>query len=213
MSEQRLAGNGAGLIRERAMAAAVQSALERLYQLDPVADVRAYIQPVTAGRESLLVREAEDGALELALHIPQLAARDLDLESGDLDPLCQLIEGVSHFVYITHRATQQREATALELELQAEVDKWIVLGASLSPLDVARSRRLRARLYERVSFVHDDESELGERYRVANLAAARFVRTLEQRYLATQRFVELRQALRVFFRNGQEDKIRLGRAA
>ncbi len=213
MSEQRLAGNGAGLIRERAMAAAVQSALERLYQLDPVADVRAYIQPVTAGRESLLVREADDGALELALHIPQLAARDLDLESGDLDPLCQLIEGVSHFVYITHRATQQREATALELELQAEVDKWIVLGASLSPLDVARSRRLRARLYERVSFVHENESELGERYRVANLAAARFVRTLEQRYLATRRFVELRQALRVFFRNGQEDKIRLGRAA
>jgi hypothetical protein len=79
--------------------------------------------------------------------------------------------------------------------------------------DAARSASLRARLYERIAFHHEDGSEAGERYRVANEAAHRFVRRLEREYLEHARFREMRAELRRFFRFGQEEKLRLGRAA
>jgi hypothetical protein len=210
-SFHRLEGNGVGLVRERALATVVQEALERLYQLDRVADVGDYLKEAEAGeREALLVREAEDGALEMRLRLPPLEG-----EAG-LDALCQIIEGVSHFVYVVERARVEREATQLEMELQAEVDKWVVLAASMASrgsLDVDRSADLRARLYERVSYEHAETSELGERYRLANGAAHRFVRRLERDYVGSSRFGEMRTELRRFFHVGQEEKLRLGRVA
>jgi hypothetical protein len=210
-----LAGNGVLLVRERAVAAAVQHALERLYQLDRVADIGAFVQAAEDGeREALLVREAEDGGVEMALRLPALAGREFDLsEARDLDPLCQIIEGVSHFVYLADRAHGGREATQLEMELQAEVDKYVILAASLGAVDERASARLRESLYELVSFEHPGGTEVGDRYRLANALAARFVFRLERSFLAAGRFTEMRGELRRFYRMGQEGKIRLGRAA
>jgi hypothetical protein len=205
---RRLEGNGAGLVRERALATRVQSALERVYRLDRVADVGDYVLGAREGeREALLVHQADDGALEMSVRLPLLEAE------ARLDTMCQIIEGVSHFVYVVERARVGREATQLELEVQAEVDKWVVLAASMRDVDADGSATLRARLYERVAFAHDADSELGERYRVANGVANRFVRRLEREYLGAARFVDLRAELRRFFHVGQEEKLRLGRAA
>ena len=211
----RLAGNGVLLVRERAVAAAVQRALERLYQLDGVSDVKEFIRPASEGeREALFVREGDDGTVEMALRLPMLGKKELDVTTdADLDPLCQIIEGVSHFVYLADRAEGGREATQLEMELQAEVDKYVVLAASLGALDEQRSALLRARLYDAVSFEHAPGTELGERYRLANDLAARFVFRLERLYLASRRFGEMQGELRRFYRMGQEEKLRLGRAA
>jgi hypothetical protein len=119
---------------------------------------------------------------------------------------------VSHFVYLADRAQSAREATQLEMELQAEVDKYVVLASSVRALDLSTSAKLRARLYERVHYAHDSATEMGERYRVANDAAHGFVRRLE-RHLPGRRFGAMQEELRRFFRMGQADKVRLGRAA
>jgi hypothetical protein len=203
-----LAGNGVELVRERSLAARIQTGLERMYQLDRVADVVDYVRSGDEGeRESLLVRQADDGAVEVSLRLPLLEGE------ASLDAVCQIIEGVSHFVYVVERARVDREATQLELELQAEVDKWVVFAASMRAFDAARSAALRARLYEPAAFAHDEGSEAGERYRIANDMAHRFVRGLERRYVEHGRFGEMRAELRRFFRVGQEEKLRLGRAA
>jgi hypothetical protein len=196
-----LEGNGVGLVREIALASRVQRGLERLYRLERAADVDAFVALADDGeREALLVREAEDGALELALRVPRL--------DGDLDPICQIIEGVSHFVYLSDRATRRREATQLELEVQAEVDKYVVLAESIAGFDETTSRRLRERLYEDVAFVHAADSPEGERYRVANACARRFTSRLEREFVARARFGELHAALRAFFHMGQGEKLR-----
>ncbi len=208
MSEQQLAGNGVVLVRERALARAVQQALERMYQIEDGPDVHAFVAPADEGeRESLHLRRGEDGVLEVSLRLPSL--------TPGLDALCQLIEGVSHFVYVAERARVELEATQLELELQAEVDKYVVLLAA-GELDsddaaLARSASLRARLYERVRFYHAAGSERGERYRVANATAAQFALRLEREFIAAGRLVQMRDELRRFFRMGQEGKLRAAR--
>lgn len=181
--------------------ARVQLALERFYEIQRVADVTDYVRPAPAGREQLLVREAPDGAVEMRLELPPF--------KNDLDGVCQVIEGVSHFVYVAMRAAEGRASTALELEIQAEVDKYVVLSGDIESLDVERSSLLRERLYEHNAFLHGKESELGERYRVANQTASRFIRKLERAHIAGRRFGELRRELHQFFRCGQEEKLRL----
>ncbi|MFO0670255.1 MAG: hypothetical protein U0235_11600 [Polyangiaceae bacterium] len=200
-SERYLRGNGVELVREREVARRVQRALSRLYALEGDDDVRDFIEPAGAGeRETLLVRQSEEGGLEIALRLAPL--------TDALDGFCQLIEGVSHFVYVAHRAEVERETTQLELEIQAEVDKYVVLAAAIERLDENKSGELRRRLYDDVAFVHGAESERGDRYRVANAVAKRFTRRIEREFVAKNRFGEMQGALRAFFRMGQADKLR-----
>jgi len=191
-----LRGFGVDIVREREIACRVQALIERFYGIARVADVTDFIER-GAGREQLIVRSADDGAVEMRLELPRI--------DDDLDGVCQIIEGVSHFVYVATRASQDRTTTALELEIQAEVDKYVVLAGDLETLDVDRSARLRKRLYEHVTF---SNALLEERYRIANDAALRFTRRLEKTHVAERRYSALRNELHAFFASGQEDKLR-----
>jgi hypothetical protein len=211
-NERVLEGNGVNLVREIALAGRIQRGLEALYRLDRAADVDAFVTHADEGqREALLVRESEDG-LELQLRVPRLGDASVDVDGPSLDPLCQIIEGVSHFVYLADRASLGREATQLELEVQAEVDKYVILASALmrgsAHFDARTSRRLRERLYDDVSFVHEADTVEGERYRMANGCARRFTGRLERDYVTRARFGELQGELRRFFHMGQTEKLR-----
>lgn len=209
MSRSPLEGNGVALVREIALAKRIQTGLETLYRLERAADVDEFVTHAGEGeREALLVRETT-GGLELSLRVPRLAERSFDVDDGaGLDPICQIIEGVSHFVYLADRAARERETTQLELELQAEVDKYVVLAASVERFDEAKSSRLRRRLFEAVSYVDRPDTEAGERYRIANARAHRFTGRLERDFVARARYPELRDELRRFFHMSQGDKLR-----
>lgn len=147
-------------------------------------------------RESLLLRQSE-GELEMALVVPEMG-------ENDHDAWLQWAEGVSHFVYVANRVRQELPATQLELELQAEVDKFVLLVLEQLPYDREEALTVHSRLYERVRFLHEPGTELGERYRTANDLAARFVRRLLGRGDAATH-----ATLRRFYRAGQAEKIRL----
>lgn len=176
----------------------LQRRLERFYHLEATPDVRGFVrQSVEAGeREQLLLRESDEG-LEMALVVPSGAA-------NDHDAWLQLAEGVSHFVYVANRARQELPSTQLELELQAEVDKFVLLVLERVPYPRDEAFEMHSRLFERVSFLHEPGTELGDRYRTANDLAARFVRRLMVRQGDATH-----AALRRFYRAGQAEKIRL----
>ncbi|HVJ89746.1 MAG TPA: hypothetical protein VM580_08060 [Labilithrix sp.] len=198
-----LEGNGVQLVREIALANRIQRGLENLYRLDRTADVDAFVKHAgEGGREGLFIRETSDG-LELVLHLPKL-----DEAGEDLDSIGQIIEGVSHFVYLADRASRERVTTQLELELQAEVDKYVVLAASLDGFDEETSQHLRGRLYERVTYLQPSNTAEGERYRIANERARRFTGRLEREFVARARYRELRDELHRFFHMSQGDKLR-----
>ncbi len=206
-----LAGNGVMLVRERAVARTVQTALERLYRIDENPPVDSFVMEADEDeREALFLRQTGD-SLEICVRLPSLPEND----DGSLDRMCQIIEGVSHFVMVTERARAERETTHLELEMQAEVDKYVVLATALArrgTFDRTTSNRLRAQLYEGASFVHERETETGDRYRLASQAAARFVRRIERGYAVSRNIDDMRSHLRRFFAASQEGKLRLAAA-
>jgi hypothetical protein len=196
--------------RRRSLPARIQERLSRYYRLDSAPPVDDFLRPADGdARESLLIRET-GGELELALHLPREA-----MEGGaapGLDVLCQVVEGVSHFLYVAERARRRQPATQLELELQAEIDKYLLLaqGQAYSP---ERSRHVRARLFERVTFTDPAGTETGDRYRMANELAARFAGRLEEVFARRGLFEEMSVALRRFYWAGQTEKIEMARAA
>ncbi len=159
--------------------ARVVRALERYYQAsvdDPRPFVRAHDEP--GGREVLLVRQGDE-ELEVSLFLPARLASGT-WETFSLDERCQVVEGASHFLTICARARADRTTTQLELELQAEVDKWLILSNG-GRLDHEADALLRDALYDptySLSFVHAANTTEGERYRLANNVAARFVHKL-----------------------------------
>jgi hypothetical protein len=179
----------------------IQRRLERFYGLESAPDVLDFVRIGDAGsRETLLLRES-DGELEVALILPPARSAKTD------DLWFQLVEGVSHFVYIAERARTGLPATRLELELQAEVDKFVLLTLRRAP--AVSSGTVLERLYQSVSFLHPPGSEAGDRYRLANDLAARFV----ARLLARGAWSRVERELRRFYRSGQAEKIRLASAA
>jgi hypothetical protein len=190
----------------RRAARRVQQKLERLYLLEPGPDVTRFVRRATRdGRETLLVHENDD-ELHLALILPREAASAP--EALD-DAYLQLVEGVSHFVHLSERARTELPTTALELELQAEVDKFVLFAFDDDGVPVDGHVPLREILYESGGFLHPEGTEMGERYRLATRLAARFA----ARIVARAKVGGAEELLRRFYRAGQAEKIRYATAA
>ncbi len=196
----------------RSLPARLQAMLARAYRLDAEPDIDAFVHLVEGGRrESLRVRESDE-ALELRLELPTAVLAEGEV---GLDDFCQVVEGVSHFLFVVERARRELPVTQLELELQAEVDKYLTLAVLASPggFSPERSAYLRVRLYAEGSYLHQAPSEEGGRYRLANALAGRFARVLEERFLLRGRHLELWELLRRFHGGGQAEKLALAQAA
>src|SRR5689334_20055467 len=95
-------------------------------------DERRALAPERCPREQLLLRAEPDG-LRVGLFVEGATIARLEasdprrrLDDGNLADFLLALEGVSHFVYVAHRMQAERPVSAVELELQAEVDKFVV---------------------------------------------------------------------------------------
>lgn len=135
------------------------------------------------------------------------------LDDANLPDYCTALEGVSHFHYLIWSAARGRNVSLLELELQADVDKY---ASALTLLTRQRNgafpASLHQRLFHRVRYLPDLNAESRRRYEEANRHAARFCRSLEERFLRrrSQRPEAFLSELRRFFRCGHQEKLRQG---
>ncbi len=166
-------------------------------------------------KEKLLVMQQDD-ALELSLFLdPEviscLAEHDpfQSLHDENLQAFLLALEGVSHFLYLGWNAGLDRSVTLLELELQAEVDKYVSALSLIRKQFKGRvPQELRARLFERCIF--DGTLQEGQltRYKDANRYAGKYCWQLENRYLKRKQVAAMWQDLRHFYRLPQGQKLR-----
>lgn len=207
------------------MLAVLQKYLTDIYQADHGFSVTDFLitDPALAGilgsgalvpntDESVLLSQDGDG-LSLSVYLDEEVLRRLDradpltaLKPGQLDDLCKVLEGISHFNYIVWRARQDQSVKLLELEMQAEIDKFVSTWTmALDQNEFELARRLHGWLFEEVSFNPELDREQVERYRAANDFAARFCHGLASRLDRDgDRALE---ELRRFYRLSQADKI------
>ena len=199
----------------------LQQGLEEMYRIDTGADVddfmigdaaRDAVCPVRRPREQLLVSE-ENGELALALFIDpralaNLAANDPSRRLGDhnLGDFLLAIEGVSHFIYAVCCARAERPVSQLELELQAEIDKYITCLLVTGP-ERAMSEVLRERLFGEALYDTDLDRDERARYIAANDNALRYATYLEKQFVVRHKITEMLAELRRFYRLGLAAKL------
>jgi hypothetical protein len=163
-------------------------------------------------REQLLVVES-DGEMNLALYIApsvlaNLTANDPGhaLDDRNLGDFLLAVEGVSHFIYAVCCANADRKVSQLELELQAEVDKYVTCLLAMDP-EASTSAVLRRRLFGDAEYEPDLDHDESHRYRAANDNAQRYAAWLEDTFVTRRRIPEMLGELRRFYRLGLAAKL------
>lgn len=204
----------------------VQAQLEAIYGLDQELDVQKFVVAsdevaralggTLRSDEELLVVE-EKGELEVALYFsPKLLERLKAYEGKDpstliaseLDSYCRLAEGVSHFLYLAYAANHGRTVSLLELETQAEVDKFA--SCLLHQWrDGARdwAEALHRRLFDDVRYNEQLQAHERQRYEEANRLSRAYCKRLLE-HVAERRMDKLLAELRYSYRLGADAKLR-----
>jgi hypothetical protein len=168
-----------------------------------------------SGRSEELLISESDGSLEIALYIcPDVLKRFEPYHSapaplfldGLLGSYCLIAEGVSHFVYLVHTAELGRRVSLLELEAQAEVDKFatgILYGWSDG---VEWARAFYRKLFDNIVLVDDLSDPEVWRYGEANRLAKTYCRRLLP-HVTARRMEGLLSELRYSYRLGAEAKL------
>lgn len=190
----------------------LQGVLQQVYEIDlqhRVADFTTS-DPAFARRygsshqpmEQLIFRE-DGGDVDVSLYLDHRVVAALDgLPDASLNMLCLAVEGVSHFVHFCWRSHYQVEVSLLELEIQAEVDKYVLLT------DLYGDQGMHRHLFEQYLYQSGMSRQLRERYKSANRFAAKYCNRLEKEYIRPGRTGPMLNELRRFCRKTQGEKIR-----
>lgn len=172
----------------------LQGLIERTYAIDPgirdisrfvvgdagyrrfYADAGQSIGSASGTGARTLVRETPDGP-RACIYYPDAMIRRLEayppqegLCEENALPFATLTEELDHLLLIAERTRQDRPVTLLELEMQANVTKHLVLARFLSrggrPLSSRRRLWLRRRLFETGRY-RDEDPEVRRRYEQA----------------------------------------------
>lgn len=198
----------------------VQRRLEALYALDPEAPVTDFLLAddeaahLPGGGSRTLVSQQGD-LVSLAVVLEKAVGEHLTradprvhLDGSNLGSFSTLTEEVSHFLYLLFRARRERPVSQLELELQAEVDKYLTAAFFLSlQNEGAVASRLRHLLFRSYHLADGLSPERAERYRTASRLADRYCGFLERRFLRRARLGDLFREARRFYRLGQREKL------
>ncbi|MDZ7736618.1 MAG: hypothetical protein U5P41_11330 [Gammaproteobacteria bacterium] len=164
--------------------------------------------------ERLLLQQAGDD-LSMSLYLDAgLLDRLSDVEAlhtagrDQMADLSLVLEGVSHFVYMAWNASHERPVSLLELELQAEVDKFVTLLLLQGEQGVKTFAELHQWLFEDVSFADTLDEEQLQRYMTANHFAARYCWQLGRRYQQLKGGQDWYNELRRFYRLQHDAKLR-----
>lgn len=166
-------------------------------------------------KEKVLLSQDGD-TVDIALYLDDGVVRRLheddpvrQLHEGNLEDFLLALEGISHFIYLVWHVAAERDVTLMELEMQAEVDKWVVSTLLLRAQrrDYAPAR-LRSALFDEPDFDHRLAPHELIRYRDANRYAGKYCQQLEHRYRHRRRGHCMLDDLRHFWRLTHHAKIR-----
>lgn len=211
------------------MLATLQRQLERIYEVEIPHKVDDFLttdpeflkavqgdddSDESTVEERLLVVQDGD-SVDIALYldneiISRLSDDDptANLHDGNLADYCTAMEGVSHFVYLVWNAGHERGVSLMELEMQAEIDKYVSTACLLSQQGCGRvPSNLYRWLFDNPIFDSSLDRVSLERYRDANYYASRYCARLEKRYLSQNGRAGLFNDLRRLYRLTHRAKI------
>lgn len=204
---------------------ALQAHLADIYRVDPGYDVADFLitdprvarilgaGSMTSNTDETVLMQQDDDGLSVSVFLDNEVVNRLKeqnpletLDSRSLNDLWTVLEGISHFNYIAWSARKNRQVSLLELELQAEVDKFVAtLFMAMEQEDSELAGSLHGWLFDDISFRPELSANELERYSTANRYAARYCHRLPERL--ARDIGKATTELRRFYRLPQRDMI------
>ena len=203
----------------------VQTQLQAIYDIDVQYDIRKFTitdriiaeaigQPKYPSAEQLLINQQED-CLDISLFLDQAVLDSLhkndpyaELHHENLKSYWLAVEGVSHFLYIAWRANFDRQVSQLELELQAEIDKFVCAAELLNHQGSSIGiQDLWIRLFKNFYLHNHLNAEQTKRYIQANEYASEYCKNIHTAFKYQHSGLDCYQQLRRFYRMGQHAKM------
>jgi len=166
---------------------AFQRDLERLYGLDPFdpvdhyfvnnEEVKEILSPKEPPKPQVLFHE-EEGQISLSVHVGDQVIERIErvgLENASLSDFCSAAEEISHFVYLVWNIQNGQRVSLLDLELQGEIDKYLLARAYFS-----EDEHVFERIFEKFEYHPELEEEARQRYVEANRLGGKLCRTLSE---------------------------------
>ncbi len=197
----------------------IDKAIKRLYNLDFSRSVEEFLVVLPQAKQpgALLVAHAPDKTLEMGIHLGPTVRKGLksfprglwvEWPRETLQAFTVATEEISHFHYVRYHATQGRQVSQLELEMQGEIDKFLIAYFTNSE---SATKDGFEKLYEqfflqfRLQVGLDEEEQ--QRYLEANRLAQRFIRKLADQLQDPHEREAVFRFLRKFYRLNAVEKI------
>ncbi|MBI3599403.1 MAG: hypothetical protein HY097_02020 [Nitrospinae bacterium] len=209
----------------------IQKIIEKIYGVETFINVEDYVieEPLScstrreprlkikspSSKGCLFISQNGDD-LEIALYLDKETISNLsghnvlqDFHRKDISDFFLATEEVSHFIYAVWSAIHRRQITILEMELQAEVDKYITAIFYSGSINKGKipAKDIKRCLFEDSILQPDLQSEEKERYKSASRLAMNYCHHLESNYLKKNDISSMMRDIRHFYRLGQNGKI------
>ena len=203
----------------------IQKNLESIYEISVPQSVDDFVitdkhiaallanQTIGEGALEQLFVSTQDDYLDISLYLDDTLIRRLgenypskNSSKNELHDFWIALEGVSHFLYLVWNASYDRPVSQLELELQAEVDKFVSATAAIGlERDNASMREIWSMLFLQPKFNENLEKDHLLRYQKANAYASQYCLNLMNMQHKTTKC--LHNELRRFYRLNQRAKL------
>jgi hypothetical protein len=196
----------------------IQKQLEQLYQLNLHINVEDFlidremlctIYPhfkTQALPQELLLVNSQEETHDIGLFVEPSVLENLKaddpqrtLDQNNLEDFLTAVEGVSHFVYLAQHVLTDHPVTELELEIQAEVDKYLLCLLYETPSAPLAPRKILRGLFHSYRLMSSLTDEQKERYHMAHRVAYRFCQALGRHCQSLSHLSQRLHGLRAFF--------------
>lgn len=136
--------------------------------------------------------------------------KSTDWSASQMSAFAVATEEISHFNYLIHNAMTGRAISQLELELQGEVDKFLLAYFALSTRNDQPGQVFEAlfqQLFERFHWAENMTEEQKERYAEANRCAQQFILKCRNDLATTSSSERVFKILRQFYRLSAAEKM------
>ncbi len=204
-------------------------ALKRLYNLEHPLKAEAFLitQPIlpAAGQGAFFIQSRPGEELEVGIFLDSTVRKQLSQlrrwnpakwNTPQLGAFAVAAEEVSHFNYFIHHRYTGRAVSQLELELQGEVDKFLLTlfsgySAMKEPEFIKRFEILLDQFFARYQLVENLSDEQKNRYEEASQHAKRFLLKHRAALANPAKWETAFRLLRRFYRLNLSDKLSLTR--
>ena len=206
------------------MLASILRHIDRVYDLELDVDIQDFLLTsdmcARLGQNdayaSVFVREHDaSDEIELGVYIGESELEELSkidltqaLHPESFEILVTVIEEVSHFAYLVFSASREKRVTQLELELQAEVDKYVTATLLLAGRNGGCvPANVLDRLFGGFELRRGLDKGRRDRYTAAASLASRYCSHVVEASLGRESLHALLPELRSFYRLTQRGKI------